>query len=204
MAHRGMPVAIAKALLVVVVPVLVMLESGSARADVQGTAGLTIGAAGVGVDRKIWDNTLFHLGLHGDVLFGRGRTSHFGVGPYLELSTHAMREVQFGGGVSGLIPVLDPFPLILSVGAYGRKGDDAYGLEPGVAAELFWGTRSYNFHANYVMAAGIIAQMRYGLGASKETSIVVGAQLDFAALGLPLVLLINAIRGGSKDTDPVR
>jgi hypothetical protein len=204
MTPRAAPPAIAKTLLLFAAPAIVMLSSGSARADVQGTAGLTIGAAGTGVDRKIWDRTVFHMGLHADVLFGRSRSTHFGLGPYVELFTNALDEVQFGGGVSGLLPVLDPFPLVLSVGAYGRKGDDDYGVEPGVAAELFWGTRSYNFHSNYVMTAGIIAHMRYGLGPSRETSIIVGAQLDFAALGLPLVFLINAVRGGSKDTAPVR
>jgi hypothetical protein len=204
MAPRAAPLAIAKTLLLVAAPALVMLSNSPARAEAQGTAGMTIGAAGAGVNRKIWDKTVFHVGLRADVLFGRNRSTDFGLGPYVELFTHALDEVQFGGGVSGLLPIVDPFPLVLSVGAYGRKGDDAYGVEPGVAAELFWGTRSFNFHSNYVMAAGIMAQMRYGLGPSKETSIVIGAQLDFAALGLPLVFLINAVRGGSKDTAPVR
>jgi len=54
------------------------------------------------------------------------------------------------------------------------------------------------------MTAGLIGQMRYGLGASKETSIVVGAQIDLVILSLPALFVINAIRGGSKDTDPVR
>jgi len=176
----------------------------SARAEPQATAGLTIGAAGVGFDRRIWESTAFHLGLRGDVIFGRRNNADFGVGPYVEVLTHAFDEIQFGGGVSTLVPVLDPFPLVVSVGAYGRKGDDAFGLEPGVVGSLFFGSRSYNFHSNYVMTAGLLAEMRYGLGPSKETSIVLGAQLDLAALGLPFVFLINAIRGPSGEADPVR
>jgi hypothetical protein len=94
--------------------------------------------------------------------------------------------------------------MVLSTGAYGRIGDDEYGLEPGLAVQLFWGSRSYNFHSSYVMAAGIMAQLRLGLGESKETAFVIGAELDFAAMSLPFIFLINAARGGSPDTDPVR
>lgn len=182
---------------------LLLLFPRSARAEPQATAGLTIGAAGAGKNRELWDETLFHLGLRGDVLFGRDKPSNFAAGPYVELCTHAFREVQFGGGLSVLFPVIDYLPIVLSAGMYGRKGDDIFGVEAGVTGQLFWGTRSYNFHANYVMAAGLVAQMRYGVGASKETSIVIGAQLDLAAMSLPFQLLINAIRGGSPDTDPV-
>ncbi|MDI3291078.1 hypothetical protein [Polyangium sp. 15x6] len=174
-----------------------------ARAEPQGTVGLTIGAAGRGLDRKIWDQTVFHLGLRGDVLFGRSKVTDFGVGPYAEVMTHAFDEVQFGAGVSTLFPVLQALPFVVSVGGYGRYAP-MQGLEPGVAGALFWGTRSYNFHASYVIAAGLLAQFRYGLGPSRETSIVVGAQLDLVALSLPFQILYNAIRGGSKDTRPVR
>jgi hypothetical protein len=53
------------------------------------------------------------------------------------------------------------------------------------------------------MALGLLAQFRYGLGPSRETSIVVSAQLDLVALSLPFQLLVNAFRG-SPDTRPVR
>jgi hypothetical protein len=179
------------------------LAPSAARAEPQATAGLTIGAAGVGLNRQVWDDTVFHMGLRGDVLFGRGSPTDFGFGPYLELNTHAFREVQFGAGGSVLFPVLDALPIVLSAGVYGRKGDDDFGVEPGIVGGLFWGSRSYNFHANYVLTAGLIGQMRYGLGESRETSIVVGAQLDLVVMSLPILFLINAARGGSPDTDPV-
>jgi hypothetical protein len=180
------------------------LAAPDARADPQASVGFTLGAAGAGFDRKIWDTTAFHLGFHGDVLFGRDELSDFGLGPYAEVLTNGFDEIQFGGGLSVLFPVLATFPVVLSLGAYGRAGEGPFSLEPGLAGELFFGTRSYNFHANYVMSAGLIGQMRYGLGPSKETSIIVGAQIDLLALSLPVVFLINAARGGSHDTDPVR
>lgn len=174
-----------------------------ARAEPQASVGLTIGAAGEGYDRRIWQRTAFHLGLHGDVLFGRSKTSDFGIGPYAEIFTHAFDQVQFGGGVSGLLPVLDAFPIVLSAGAYARKGSDRYALAPGLAAELFWGSRSYNFHSSYVLSGGLLAQMRYGLGPVRETSIVIAAQIDVGILALPVMFLITAVRGRSGESAPV-
>jgi hypothetical protein len=184
---------------------LAMLGLASpARAEPQASVGLTIGAAGEGYDRHLWKRTAFHLGFHGDVLFGRSSTSDFGIGPYAEIFTHAFDEIQFGGGISGLLPVLDAFPIIVSAGAYARKGSDAFHLEPGLAGELFWGTRSYNFHSSYVLSGGLLAQMRYGLGPSRETSIVLAAQVDLGVLVLPVLFLITAARGGSPEAAPLR
>jgi hypothetical protein len=179
--------------------------SSMAHAEPQASVGLTIGAAGEGYNHQFWkQRTAFHFGLHGDVLFGRGSTSDFGIGPYAEVFTHAFDEIQFGGGVTGLLPVLDSFPILLSVGGYGRKGSDKFSLEPGIAGELFLGSRSYNFHSNYVLSGGLLTQFRYGLGPSRETSIVIAAQIDLGLLVLPVLFLITAARGGSADTAPIR
>ncbi len=169
----------------------------------QTTTAITIGAAGRGVDREFWDQTVFHLGIRSDVLFGRSNVSSFGFGPYAEVATHAFDEIQFGAGAATLLPILDGFPIVVSAGAYGRYAR-VIGLEPGVAASLFWGPRSFNHHNAYNMAGGLLAQFRYGLGASGETSIVICAQLDVVALSLPVQFLVNALRGGSPDTKPVK
>jgi hypothetical protein len=197
-AHLG------RALVSFALPAVILLAPSAGHAEPQATAGLTLGVAGAGLDREIWSSTVFHMGVRGDVLFGRSQNSDFGFGPYAEVLTHAFDEIQFGGGVSVLLPVIDYLPVVVSAGAYGRRGYDDFGLEPGITGQLFWGSRSYNFHANYVMTGGIFGHMRYGLGASEETSIVIGAQLDFLLLSLPALFIINAIRGGSSDTDPVR
>ncbi len=189
--------------------------SAAAYAAPQGTVGLTIGAAGVSPEtqklapaveppRGYWKQTDFHLGLRGDLLFLRTKPSDFGLGPYAELLTHAFEDVQFGGGASVLLPVLSNFPIVLSEGLYARKGDDRFGLTPGVAASLFWGSRNYTFHSAYGLAAGLVGEFRYGLGPDRETSIVVGAQLDLVALSLPFVLLAGALRGTSSEARPVR
>lgn len=182
----------------------VVLASRIAHADPQFNAGLTIGAAGVGYEHAIWKETDFHLGMRTDLTFLRNKNSDFGLGPYLELQSLAFRDVQFGGGASLVVPVLDSLPIVVSAGGYARKGVEGYGLEPGVAGELFWGSRSYNFNANYVLVAGVFGQVRYGLGETKQTAIVIGARVDFAMIALPFLFLINAARGGSHDTDRVR
>jgi len=190
--------AVALAALVVCAPGRV------AHAEPQASVGLTIGAAGEAYGRQWWKRTAFHLGLHGDILFGRSSTSGFGVGPYAEVFTHAFDSIQFGGGVSGLLPVIDAFPIVLSAGAYGRKGSDKYGVEPGVTGQLFWGSRSYNFHSKYVLSGGLLAQLRYGLGPSRETAIVIAAQVDVVLLAMPILFLVTAARGGSGEAAPLR
>ncbi len=180
------------------------LLPGTARAEPQASAGVTLGIAGVGLERRAWDKTVFHAGLRGDVLFGRAGNDDFGIGPYAEVLTHAFDEIQLGAGASVLAPVLDSFPVVLSTGVYGRWSGDAQGLEPGFAAALFWGGRSYNFHSPYVMSNGLLAQMRLGLGASKETAVVLAAQLDLTVLGLPFVWLVNVIKGPSPEASSVR
>jgi len=177
--------------------------AANAQAEPQGTAGLTIGVAGRGYEREIWDETAFHLGVRGDVLFARSGARDFGVGPYVEVFTHAFDEIQFGGGGSLLVPVIEFLPMVVSAGVYGRHGDDGHGLEPGIAGQLFWGSRSYNFHSSYGMAFGVLGQLRWGLGDSRETSVVIAAQLDVAALSLPFIFLVEAARGGSADADPI-
>jgi hypothetical protein len=77
-------------------------------------------------------------------------------------------------------------------------------VEPGIAAAIFWGGRSYNFHSRYGMSTGLLAQVRFGLGGSKETAVVLAAQLDLALLALPLVYLFEAAKGPSPEAAPVR
>lgn len=172
----------------------VLAIAGRAIADPQTTVGLTLGAAGRGVDRRIWDETVFHLGLHADLLFGRDAGDELALGPYAQLGIHAFDELRFGGGISALLPVTETFPLVLSAGGYGRAAPEPYGLEPGLSGRLFWGSRSYNHHSMYGLAGGVAAEMQYGLGASREVALAITAQLDVVLLTLPFQLLVNALR----------
>jgi len=175
------------------------MVGGEARAEPQVNTGLLIGGAAAGVDGGFFDQPEFALGLRGDVMFCRDDAWDFGVGPYVELGTLAFDELQFGGGASVHLPVDETFPLVASVGPYARYGDDDFGLEPGIATALFWGSRSYNFHENYIMAVGLSVGYRASFGASKESALLITAQLDLALLGLPLVALAGWIAGPSDE-----
>ncbi len=176
-----------------------MASGGEAAAEPQANASLTLGGAAVGAEADVSDHAEFHLGLRGDTIFGRQDAFDFGIGPYVELGTLAFDELQFGGGASLHVPVHETLPLVASLGAYGRAGDDDFGVEPGIAGSLFWGSRSYNFHANYVMAFGLSVGYRHTFGEANESALLVAAQIDLAAMGIPLVALINLLRGPTAE-----
>jgi hypothetical protein len=180
-----------------------VLVPGAVRAEPQANLGLTLGAAGRGYDHEPWQETAFHMGLRGDVLFLREASTDFGLGPYAEVFTHAFDELQLGGGVSVLLPIIDAVPLVASFGAYGRAGDDDFGFEPGLATSLFFGSRSYNHSGSYAVTAGLLAQGRVGLGDARETSIVLAAQLDTVFLALPFLYLAEALSGGSSEVERI-
>lgn len=182
---------------------LTLAWSAPVAGEPQANASLTLGGAGVGQEGEFWDHPEMHLGVRGDVLLGRDSVGDFGVGPYVEVGTLAFDELQFGGGGSVLLPVNDHFPLVASLGGFGRWADDEYGLEPGVTAALFWGSRSYNFHANYVMTGGLLVGFRQSLGESYESALVIAAQLDLAFMGIPLVALVDLMRGPSEEAAPI-
>lgn len=166
---------------------------GRAEARPQANGGLTLGVAQVGSRDDVVGATHFSLGGRADVLFFRERNSDAGLGPYVELLTTTFSDLQLGAGVSALLPIHDYLPLVVSAGGYARNAEP-YGWEPGVATSLFWGSRSYNFHAAYGLAAGLFLEGRYGLGDSKETAIIFGAQIDLAVLALPILFGYEAIR----------
>jgi hypothetical protein len=189
--------------LAVVLVLAVSSVARPARAEPQANVSLTFGGAGVGSEGQFWDHAEVHLGVRSDVLFGHESATDFGVGPYVELGTFAFDDLHFGGGASLLLPVAEDFPLVASFGPYGRWADDDFGLEGGLGGSLFWGTRSYNFHANYVMAGGLLVGFRESLGPSHESMLVIALQADLAFIGLPLVGLIDLMRGPSGETAPV-
>lgn len=153
-------------------------------------AGLTLGLAGQG-EGSLWDHTYFHGGVRGDVLFGRSSSRDWGVGPLVVLSTTHFRDFNAGAGVSLLAPVHEYLPIVLGAGAYLRRFE---GTHPGLFASLFWGTRSFNYHGNYGLAAGLLVEGRVGLDDTRERTLILAAHLDAEVLALPVFFLINALR----------
>ncbi|MCC6525371.1 MAG: hypothetical protein IT373_22145 [Polyangiaceae bacterium] len=183
----------------------------SARAAPQGNASVTIGGAAVGDEGRFWDHAEFHLGLRGDVMLLREGPTDFGLGPYLELGTLGFDTLDAGGGLSVHLPVDDMLPLVASVGAYARLGatpeDDApdyFGAEPGIAASVFWGTRSYNYDADYVVTwVGLLVGYRQSFGPAKESALFLAAQFDLTLIGTPLVLLGQLAAGPSAEAETI-
>ncbi len=170
---------------------------GSAQADPQWNAGLITGVCGQGADGHYWQHTCWFNGLTADVLFGRSRDSDFGLGPYAELTTAGFDDIRPGGGLSALVPWHPIFPMVLSVGGYGRHSD--VGWEPGVATYLFLGSRSYNFHSSYGITAGLSLGYQHGLGDTRENAIVIALRLDGLLVALPFIAGYSLIKGAPED-----
>lgn len=169
------------------------LSLGSAAsAEPQANLGLRPGVVGTSTEGW-WSDTGFHLALHGDVLFGRTQNRSFGLGPFAEVATQTGAALP-GGGLTLHLPIHAYLPALVSAGGYGRWHPDQ-GWSPGISAEVFVGSRSFNYHSSYVMAGGLIAQVRLGFGGNAERSIVIAAHLDGEILALPFVLLYEALSG---------
>lgn len=179
-----------------------IVASAEGRADPQWNAGLDVGVAGRGVD-EVWGETAFWLGARGDLMLGRDGDDDVGAGPYVDVGTLAFDELDVGAGASLLLPVVDSLPLVASFGPYLRAGDDDLGITPGLAASLFWGSRSYDHHGSYEMAGGLLVQVRHGIGDVGDTAILIGAHLDALILALPFVLLGEAVGGPSSEAQEI-
>lgn len=188
--RRAYPARVGVGLLAMLASVLAPAE---ALADPQGNVSIISGLCGEGTRDELWQSSCWYNALHGDYLLGRDRNSDVGLGPYLEVATAGFDDLRLGGGGSVHLPISEYVPAVLSLGGYARLGDDQW--TPGLAADLFIGSRSYNFHSAYVMTGGLSLGTRYGLGDSRELTFIIAAQLDSSVLWLPGVLLYNWIKG---------
>lgn len=167
------------------------LLAAPAAADPQVSTGLTLGGGASGL-RQPPPFASFHLGVRGDVLFGRSHDDRMAAGPYLEALTVAFESFEPGGGLEWLIPVAVGLPLVLSAGGHARLSDA--GAQPGAHAAIFFGSRSYNQRSAYGLAAGVFVQGRYAFGDARQGDVLFGAYVDFEAIALPFVLVVNAFR----------
>jgi hypothetical protein len=177
-----------------------LLAGPSAVAAPQLSSGVFIGPAANGDRSRLWQFTDLAMGLRAELLLGRGRDADFGLGPYGEaLTTTGFSDAQIGGGATLLMPIHPFLPLTFSAGGYARHSAE-HSFEPGLAAEIFWGSHGYNYDSIYAMSAGLFLGTRYGLGDAREVSVLAGARLDLEIVALPFIILWQAIRG----SDPAR
>ncbi|MFO0678263.1 MAG: hypothetical protein U0169_17130 [Polyangiaceae bacterium] len=163
---------------------------GTVAASPEVSTGVTTGFALDGL-RAGSVKPAFALGLRADVLFFREKPRETAFGPYLEVGTLAFDRVDFGGGVSWLVPGME-LPFVLSAGAFARG--DRVGASPGVVGNLAWGSRSYNFHARYGMTYGLFAEARATFAPANGLEAVFGVRIDAMAFALPFVFLVEAVR----------
>jgi len=168
------------------------LTAPRAHADPQASVGLTLGAEAreaVGPDPL---RGAFHLGGRASVLFLRSRGADMAIGPYLDVATAGFHDVDLGGGAEWLLPIRDDLPLVVSAGAFWRDGDGR-SWTPGMESTLFFGSRSYNFHSWYGLAAGVFVQSRWLPSSPSTLDLVFGLQIDGELLALPAVFLFEAL-----------
>ena len=160
-----------------------------AHADPQGHVALRAAPCGVGSGGKLWQETRFCGGLTGDLLFLRNRNTDLGLGPYLEVNTAGFWDARFGGGLSLLVPVMESYPLVISVGAYDHELRAA-----SLGGTLFWGARSYNFDSAYNYALGIYASAYRDLDSERATLISVGVEIDGFFVLAPFIFAFQALK----------
>jgi hypothetical protein len=132
----------------------------------------------------------YHLGARLDLLFLRNGPRDMAIGPYFDVVTAAFDTFESGGGIAWLVPT-GSTGFVFSAGGFARTS--RFGWEPGTSASIFWGSRSYNFHSSYALAAGLFAQGRYGLGDGKQADVIFGVELDLQYLALPFVFAYEAV-----------
>jgi hypothetical protein len=174
-----------------------LLFGGYSHAAPQYSAGLVTGVCGTGSDGSLWQDTCWFNGARAELVLGRSRSSDFGAGPFLDATSAGFEDVRLGGGLIGVAPFSDSLPIALSLGGYARRDDDRW--FPGLAGWLFIGSRSYNFHSNYAIAAGLLVGYQRDLHERGSDAIVIALQLDALLLAIPGIYAASALRGSPEE-----
>jgi hypothetical protein len=80
---------------------------------------------------------------------------------------------------------------VLSAG--GALRIDAQGVSVGALERLWWGVRSYNYHAPYSLSVGVFVEARQFPGPQGDFDVVAGADLDLQVFALPWLMLYTWI-----------
>lgn len=161
--------------------------AGPGHARPQWNTGLVASGCLIGAGDAAFERVAFCGQARGDVLFFRERTFDVGLGPYLALGTAAFDDLRVSTGLSALLPVIEDFPVVFSLGALARDGGHF-----GLSSSLFWGLRSYNFHSGYNLAFGVSLAGERTFGGEPSNAISLGVQVDGMVLVLPFLLLVGA------------
>lgn len=166
-----------------------LLWGRGAHAAPQWNAALLPAGCLVGERGEVFDHAAFCGSVRGDVLFLRQRARDWGVGPYLSAGTAGFDDLRLSLGASALVPVVEDFPIVLSVGPLLRDG-----RHPGISALLFAGMRSYNFHGSYNLAFGAAFGFERDFADPRSNVLSIGVHVDAFVLALPVLLLAGVVR----------
>ncbi len=163
-----------------------------ARAEPQASFGLTGGAAFQDISGPAPVGVSLHLGGRADVLFLRRHNGQMALGPYVDGATAGFHDADVGGGLEWLLPLTSDAPLVLGAGGLARDGDGR-SWAPGFEGTAFVGSRSFNFHSWYGLAAGAFVQTRWVPAPPSTVDLVVGVQIDLELLVLPALWFWDAL-----------
>lgn len=166
--------------------------SAPADASPQWTVGWQTGVCGLSKAATWgWKDTCWFNALYADVLFGRKRSTDWGIGPHVEAATAGFSDVRLGGGATVQIPLTEHLGTTLAVSGLAMEGN---GWSPGIGSTFFIGSRNFNFHSHYGLAAGLVLGMQRRFGVQAETTWIAAAQIDLQLLAMPFLLLYGATK----------
>ena len=127
--------------------------------------------------------------LRADVLFLRGRSTDFGLGPSLRLGTARFDDARLDAGLSVLVPIFDSLPLVLEAGPHLRNFH-----EPGVYGSAFFGLRGFNHYGSYDVAGGLQVTAERSFVSGTPSALWITARIDGAWIAMPGIFLYNLLR----------
>ncbi len=125
------------------------------------------------------------LGFGADVQLFRTISRDVGLGFTLRLGTRDFEDLPIFGGVEGLFPIHEAFPLSLGAGA-GVNALTGDGLWYG---RLWWGARSHNQVSLYSISVGIFVEYQRSITGDAPPMLLFGARIDGFVLLWPFLLL---------------
>jgi hypothetical protein len=169
-----------------------VLVGHSASAEPQWNSGIELGAAGTG-ERFHWSQTKFFGALRGEVLFGRSGPLSVGVGPAVEVGTAGFSDARFGAGATVLVPLDGVLAFGFTPATYLRASNAS--TDSGVSGRVSFLIHPSNIVGCYAMAGGLFVGADRDFGPSRSTALIAGAQIDGLVLALPVILLVEWLRG---------
>jgi hypothetical protein len=176
-------------LLVIAAALCISERAGAAP---QWNSGIVAGVAGTG-ESPHWSNTKFFGALRGEALFRGVGPVGIGLGPALEVGTAGFSDARFGAGATLLVPLDGVVALGVSPGSYVRTAHGS--AEAGISARLFFGVHPSNIVGSYALAGGVLLGADRDVGGSKSSALIASLQVDGMVLALPVILLVEWIRG---------